>query len=81
MNVTQYKTRAAHKTGYSHFHETLDFFYHDHHLIFSGSSVQTTCVLLRRCGVTCGGGLDTRITTREELMSGACVKHKGSYSE
>ncbi|XP_078354628.1 uncharacterized protein LOC144639220 isoform X2 [Oculina patagonica] len=46
-----------------------------------GSSVQTTCILLRRCGVTCGGGLETRITTREEFMSGACVKHKGSYKE
>jgi len=46
-----------------------------------GSSVQTTCVLLRRCGVTCGGGLKTLITTKEDPINGACVEHEGTNKE
>lgn len=48
---------------------------------FPGSSVQTTCVLLRRCGVTCGGGLKTRVTTKEDPINGTCVKHEGTHSK
>ena len=48
--------------------------------ICQGSSVQTTCVLLRRCGVTCGGGLRTLVTTREDLNS-TCVEHESTNSK
>ncbi|CAH3178695.1 unnamed protein product [Porites lobata] len=56
----------------------------DHKNLFlytPGSSVQTTCVLLRRCGVTCGGGQQTRIMTRDKLVSGACVNETGNHKE
>jgi len=46
-----------------------------------GSSVHTTCLLLRRCGVTCGGGLKTIVTTKEDPINDACVEHEGTNSE
>ena len=48
---------------------------------FPGSSVHTTCILLKRCGVTCGGGLETSINTKPN-NSQECATHESSgYSE
>ncbi|XP_074610733.1 uncharacterized protein LOC141865384 isoform X3 [Acropora palmata] len=47
-----------------------------------GSSLQATCVLLRRCEVTCGGGLRTRIRAKKMSLKGECVKEtKDTYRD
>ncbi|XP_068727599.1 protein sidekick homolog [Montipora capricornis] len=55
----------------------------EHLFLYSpGSSPQATCVLLRRCNITCSGGLGTRIRARNKLLDEACVKQtKEIYKE
>ena len=81
INHDQFQFQTVHVASILKYYELIFHLFISYSFIFPGSSVQTTCVLLRRCGVTCGGGLKTLVTTKEDHINSSCVEHESTNSK